>query len=369
MQLIDSLVTGGKERQFVSLLNGLQNETGIFCQAVVMSDRIEYENFHALGIDTVVLRRRARYDPSIFRKLYRTMRGFEPDIVHSWNSMCSIYGAPVAKLLGAKFVDGFVRAAPPHVGFRDKDYIRSRLTRPLTDVTVGNSLAGLAAYRIPDNQAVCICNGFDFTRLERLATVEETRRSLGIETKLVVGMTGAFSEWKDHATFFAMARRILSLRDDVTFLAIGDGPRLSSFKAACRDLDSRRLKLLGRRSDVESIVKIFTVGVLASSFGEGISNAIMEYMALGKPVVATDSGGTREIVEDGASGFLVPSGNAAAMTDCVLRLLNDAALARGMGERGRQIIRDEFSMERMTRRHMELYRDLAAAHGNAVPKE
>jgi glycosyltransferase involved in cell wall biosynthesis len=361
LHVIDSLVGGGKERQFVELLKGLKREPDIDCHAVVMSDVIEYDAFHCLGLPATILPRQGRYDFSIFSRLHAVMRGFRPDIVQSWNSMCSIYAAPLAKLAGAKFVDGFVRAAADNRTLRDPDYFRSRLTLPLTDMVVGNSRAGLAAYAIPARKGLCIYNGFDAARIGELFTPETVRQALRIETPYVVGMVATFSHWKDYDTYFEAAQRLCTQRDDVTFVAIGSGPNFADYQARLPQAQFPRLRLLGRRADVESIVSILSVGVLTSNqdtHGEGISNAIMEYMALGKPAVATDCGGNAELILEGETGYLIANRDIAGLIDRIDRLLGDQALASRMGEAGRRRIADAFSLERMTAAYAALYREL-----------
>jgi glycosyltransferase involved in cell wall biosynthesis len=361
LQIIDSLIGGGKERQFVELLKGLRREPDITCHAVVMSDVIEYKEFHELGVPFTVLPRASRYDFSVFSRLHAAMRSFRPDIVQSWNSMCSIYAAPLAKLAGAKFIDGFVRAAAANRNLRDPDYFRSRFTLPLTDLVVANSRAGLSAYSIPARKAVCIHNGFDPARIGGLTAPETMRQSLGIETPFVIGMVASFSHFKDYETYFAAAEHICTQRDDVTFVAIGAGPHFADYQRRYPEAHYPRIRLLGRRADVESIVNIFSVGVLTSNtdtHGEGISNAIMEYMALGKPAVATDCGGNSELILEGETGYLIGSRDVAGLTDRVSSLLDDPARARGLGEAGRRRISDTFSLERMTANYIALYRNL-----------
>src|SRR5206468_9919906 len=125
---------------------------------------------------------------------------------------------------------------------------------------------------------------------------------------------------------------------------------------------SPRIKFLGKRTDVESIANLFTVGVLATNsrlHGEGISNALMECMALGKPIVATNDGGTPELVLEEQTGFLVPSHDAGVLTDRVLRLLNDRALANQFGIEGRRRVETAFSLDAMCNAYLCLYRRVA----------
>ena len=108
------------------------------------------------------------------------------------------------------------------------------------------------------------------------------------------------------------------------------------------------------------------MGVLVTNsrlHGEGISNAITECMALGKPIVATNDGGTPELVLDGQTGFLVPSHDAGILTDRVLKLLNNAELANHFGMEGRRRIETAFSLDTMANAYLCLYRGLADKRG------
>ena len=354
LHVIDSFQTGGKERQLVELLKGLKSHDGVACEVVTMSKRVDFPEIHSLAPIHVVLRR-SRYDPRVISRLLRIVRERKIDIVHSWNSMCSIYAAPVARLAGAKFVNGYVRAAIPGLNWRDADYFRGKLTVPFSDAVVANSRAGLNAYAVPAGKAVCVYNGFDAARLEGLQSEQQARQSLGIDTRYVVGMVASFSIYKDHDTFFAMARRLIAARDDVTIVTVGGGnnPTLGPELAAAAN--SGRLKLLGRRTDVEDIVNTFTVGVLTSTVGEGFSNVVMEYMALGKPVVATDRGGNSELIVEGETGFLIPERDEPALTDRVTRLLDNPELARECGEAGQARVESMFNLDRMTHAYCDLY--------------
>jgi glycosyltransferase involved in cell wall biosynthesis len=150
----------------------------------------------------------------------------------------------------------------------------------------------------------------------------------------------------------------------VTFLAVGAGETLSQVRDSVPPEHSPRIKFLDRRRDVESIANLFTVGVLVTNsrlHGEGISNAITECMALGKPIVATNDGGTPELVLEGQTGFLVPSHDAGVLTDRVLKLLNNAELANHFGMEGRRRIETAFSLDTMTNAY--LYCGLADKRG------
>jgi glycosyltransferase involved in cell wall biosynthesis len=368
LHVIENLGAGGKERQIVELLGGLFPHRDIKSFVAVMSEAVRYEieSEHAQIIPVV---RKSRRDLRPFKRLYELASDLQIDIIHSWGSMCSIYAAPVAKLCGLGFVNGFVRDAPPHMTLRNKHYFRGKLTIPFSDIVVANSHAGLAAYRIPERKGVCIYNGFNPERVLDLTDEAELRSMLEITTPHIVGMVANFTPNKDYEIFVEMACRVCHLRDDVTFVAVGDGETLWQVRNSVPPEHSSRIKFLGRRGDVESISNLFTVGVLATNsrvHGEGISNAITECMALGKPVVATNDGGTPELVLEGQTGFLVPSHDAGALTDRVLKLLNNVELANHFGMEGRRRIETAFSLDAMTNAYLCLYRRVADKRARAT---
>jgi glycosyltransferase involved in cell wall biosynthesis len=367
LHLTESLGRAGKERQLAELLRGFFPHRDIESFVAVTDEvdgfRYELDREHAQVIQLV---RRGRKDLRLFKSLYELASSLKIDIVHSWSSMHSIYAIPVVKLCGVGFVNGFVRDAPPHMTPWNKNYLWGKLTIPFSDFVVANSRAGLAAYHIPERKGVCIYNGFNPKRVVNLTDVAELRGILGITTPHIVGMVANFTPRKDYPTFVEMACRICRLRDDVTFLAVGGGETLRRVRDSVPPEHSLRIKFLGQREDVERIVNLFTVGVLVTNsrlHGEGISNAITECMALGKPIVATSDGGTPELVLDGQTGFLVPSHDAGVLTDRVLKLLNNAELANRFGMEGRRRIETAFSLDTMTNAYLCLYRRLADKRG------
>ena len=148
------------------------------------------------------------------------------------------------------------------------------------------------------------------------------------------------------------------IRDDVHLLVIGDGPhrdRLMKFRD--QSLIRDKVHFLGQRGDVPRMMPHFDV-LWSTSGYEGQSNSIMEAMAAGVPVVASDVPGTRELVVDGETGYLVPVGERAAFTRHANKLLDDASLARRLGAAGKARMAEHFGVEKMVHRYAELYREL-----------
>lgn len=354
--LTDTLQAGGRERQLVELLHGLEKKNSIESQLVIFSKNIYYSYIENLNIKIHYLERRTKRDPAIFAKFYRIVKNFQPDLIHSWESMCSIYTIPAVRLLDLKVINSIIRNAPSKLPVFKKGWIRSKIIFPFSDVILSNSLAGLRSYNVPQSKACCIYNGFDFSRLKNLHDSNEIRRRFNITTPKVVGMVGRFCDKKDYETFILSALRILKQRNDVTFLTIGDGPTLERCRSMVELKFQDKIKFLGKQANIESLINVFDIGVLAT-YTEGLSNAIMEYMALTKPVVATDGGGTKELVVDRKTGFLVKPSNVEDMVEKIEYLLNNPEIATSMGNAGKERIIREFSLEKMTNSIVQLYQE------------
>jgi glycosyltransferase involved in cell wall biosynthesis len=319
-----------------------------------MSDDIHYDYINKLNIKTYKVVRKYKKDLSVFLKVYKILKKSKPDIIHSWSSMCSVYVAYSAKLLGIKFINNFLRDVPSESNYKNKEWVRAKLTFPFSDIIAANSFAGLKAYNVSENKSWCLHNGFDFKRIEGLADKEEVKNKFGIKTRFVIGMVASFSDKKDYDTFIKSAYLVLEKRTDVTFVAVGDGDNFEKIKENIKEDFKDNIKLLGRQKRVLNIVNIFDIGILAT-YTEGISNSVMEYMALKKPVITTDCGGNRELVENNKTGFLVNAKNPYEIKDKILRLLDDKELQIYFGLNGFNKLEKEFSQEVMGKNFLRLY--------------
>jgi glycosyltransferase involved in cell wall biosynthesis len=343
---IDAFSAGGKERRLVELMKELKRRPDIEFELVVMSKNIQYAEVFDLNITIHYLLRKTKKDVSIFYKIYKLCKNYKPDIVHCWDSMTAVYLAPVSKLLRIKFVNGMVVDAPQKTNVLNRNWFRARLTFPFSNIIIGNSKAGLQAYKAPLRKSICIHNGFNFDRTKGIADPDTIRKELNINTKYVVGMVASFSIYKDYKTYFSAAQLLLKQRNDITFLAIGTDTDSDSCIALAGDQYKDNFRLMGKKTGIESFISMMDICVL-STFTEGISNSILEYMSIGKPVIATEGGGTNEIVENKKTGFLVQVSNPDELAEKIEILLNDESLRKSMGLAGQKRVKEFFSIDRM----------------------
>jgi len=260
-------------------------------------------------------------------------------------------------MLHIKLVNGMVVDSPQRQNIFFQPYLRARLTFPFADIIIGNSNAGLKSYKAPPKKSITIYNGFDFERIRNITPEEIIKKQLNITSKYVVGMVATFSEYKDYPTYYQAAHKVLNKRNDVTFLAIGKDTDSTLSKSFIEGRDFDYFRLIGKQSDIESFINSMDIGVL-STFTEGISNSILEYMAFGKPVIATSGGGTDEIVEDQKTGLLVSTSNPDELAEKIELLLNNPQMRFSMGELGKLRILEHFSIEVMTSKYLKVYKEL-----------
>ena len=175
----------------------------------------------------------------------------------------------------------------------------------------------------------------DDGRAGRLAGAPGAEDSL-LPNGRLVGMISRLDPEKDVATFLRAGVAVIKSFSDVRLVLAGDGVERGALEALAAELGiADRTRFLGDVTWVPRLVSQLTVGVLSPRSNEGLSNTILEYMAGARPVVATDCGGNRELVEHGVNGQVVPAGDHAAMADAVAGLLRDPERAGAMGRAGR----------------------------------
>ncbi|MBK3519747.1 glycosyltransferase [Carboxylicivirga marina] len=355
LHVADNLVMGGRERRLLELIKGLiaqQHDIVL----VLFRDAIHYKEIHDLPVKLIILKKRFRFDALIYFQLFKICKENKPDLIHSWGGVPSVFSGLAAYVCRKKMVNGMI--ANSECKPFTMDWNRSRLSFPFSDVIVSNSRIGLKAYGVSRKRGIVITNGFNTKRLAVEYDNVNTLKELDIHNKqLIVGMVASINWRKDYPTFIRAALRVLEQDTNMCFVIVGDGDDRQAIEQMIPIEQMKYFRFLGNRQDVDRFISVFHMGVLAS-FAEGISNSIMEYMAFGKPVVASDVDGNRELVETNKSAFLVKVGDDETMANKILELFRNDKLASEMGQRGRQIILERLTEEQMTRNYLNLYNKL-----------
>ena len=319
---------------------------------------------HGEGYHVEVIGRRPGVDWGCAWRLARLLRREHVDLVHAHQYTPFFYAA-AARLLVRKPAILFTehgRFFPDNP--RRKRIIANRLLLEQRDRVIGVGHAVRQALIdiecIPAERVGVIHNGIDpslYSSAHGWRTA--TRRNLGVSDDDVVMLQVArLDRMKDHATAIRTLRRVLLRRSDVKLVIAGDGPEFSTIREMVRQdgLESH-VRLLGPRSDVARLLAAADLFLL-TSIAEGVPLAIIEAMAAGLPVVATDVGGVAEVVADGETGLIASPGDDARLAQRLLQLAADPALRRTLGQRGRRRAETFFSEQQMHAAYARLYAEM-----------
>jgi glycosyltransferase involved in cell wall biosynthesis len=357
---MESLHGGGKERRSVELIRYLKEQPEAYeIELVLTEEEIHYDEIYKAGVRIHILKRKGmKYDPGIVFKFLKICRGFNPDLLHAWGKMATFYAIPSRLVYGVPLISSLIADSQRSYGRLSRYALLRSINVTFADVVLANSMAGLKEYSIPETKGRVIYNGVRLSRFNFQETGKGPREELGISTRFLVIMVASFSHFKDYDLFVDVAKQTSAGRKDVTFMAVGDGTDLERIKRRIETEGLTNIVLPGRRKDVERLVAASDIGLLCTK-AEGISNSIIEYMASGKPVIATDiTGGSRELIAEGETGFCTER-DAAGTTALINRLLDDEPLRLSMGSKGRERIRNLFSIDRMGQEFKSLYIQVA----------
>jgi glycosyltransferase involved in cell wall biosynthesis len=314
------------------------------------------------GVPVQVIGKRWKLDPLCYFRLGRHIRAMQPDIVHTWLFAANSYGRQAAFQAGVKHVVAGERCVDPWKSGWQLTIDRALARRTERIVTNSSGVQDFyVSQGLPAKKFVIIPNGIPATKIEattaRAALLEEL--SLPANARLI-GAVGRLWPQKRVKDLIWAADLLKSVRDDTHLLIVGDGPQRSRLERY-RDQNQihDRAHFLGERDDVARLMPHFDVLWLGSEY-EGQSNAILEAMAAGVPVIATDIAGNRDLVVNDETGYLVPVGDRYEFTRRTNWLLDDENLRQRMGAAGRRRIEQDFTVAKMVERHARLYRELVA---------
>ncbi|NLF70979.1 MAG: glycosyltransferase [Candidatus Anammoximicrobium sp.] len=362
LQIIPSLDRCGAEKQLVLLAAGLpRDQFDVHVCALTRGGPLE-QPLREAGIPVTVIGKSWKLDPLAYRRLKRHIARLQPDLVHTWIFAANAYGRLAARAAGVKHILAGERCVDPWKQWHELAIDR-RLAR-FTERIVTNS-SGVRDFYVGQGLAadkfVIIPNGVAPFSPGPPAAREEVLAELALpaDARLILAVNRLWPQKRVKDLIWA-ADLLKIVRPNAHLLIVGDGPqrwRLERFREQVEIQDC--VHLLGQRDDVPRLLPHCDCLWLGSAY-EGQSNAILEAMSAGLPVIATDIAGNRDLVVPEKTGYLVPIGDRAAFARWTKVLLDDPELARRLGEAGRQRVLTEFSVDQMVARHAALYRELAA---------
>lgn len=359
MHVAEDLGVGGLERVVATLCRAVDPsrfESAVLCLREMgpFADELREQGFSV----SLLPNTSGRTDYLSFLKVARFLREREVDVVHSHNTHAFIDGGLGAALSGVRTVvhTDHARSFPDKRRYMVAEHLLSHLAYRVVGVSSHTSENLVRYERISPRKLTVIPNGIDGSHADRPVDVAAKRRDLGIAASgPVIGVGARLMEQKGIEFLLRAMPALLARFPDLTLVVAGEGPLAESLKGLAADLGvADHVRFAGVRLDLAELLHVFDVFVLPSVW-EGLPMVILEALAAGCPVVASDVGGVGTAVEDGVNGALVPPRDPNALAAAVARLLTSPALRARFGEAGRRVFRERFSASAMARRYEALY--------------
>ncbi len=351
---------GGPEWQMLGLATSLPPE--FRCHYLLFHEngrsRSFWDQLHRHGIDATILESNWPHLRATVREVTARLKALKADLLCCHGYKGDIIGYMAARRVGIPVLavaHGWTAANPRA---RVYEYADRRVMRWMDRVVAVSEGQAVKVRRagVPPDRVVVIHNA---VRAERFDVVDPSGRDSLLALfpeppRRIVGAVGRLSPEKGFDQLILAARSIAGEFPDVGFVLIGDGPLRERLQGLIDQGNLQgRFVLAGHRSDVDRLFPHMDA-LAMSSYTEGLPCVLLEAMAAGVPVVATSVGGIPEVIEEGASGFLVPPGDPRALADRLRRLLADPDLCRSLANRGRNRVRDGFTFAAQAERYASL---------------
>jgi glycosyltransferase involved in cell wall biosynthesis len=376
--IIDSFEQGGSERQALQLLRQLHESGRCRVHLACLQDRGSLRaEAESLGIGEILeYPLTSFYDLNFVKQLHRLKRFIKEnkiDVVHTHCFYTNIFGMSGAWLAR---VPARITSKGETDGFRTPMQKRAeRMSFRLAHRVIANCHVvenQLIREGVNPKRIVQHYNGLDLDRMKIPAIIErsEVRARFGLpqDRRLITIVANLHNPVKDHSMFLKAAARVRTEAPEAAFVIAGEGALVQDLRELAANLGiTKDVFFIGRCEDVASLLFASDVGALSSK-AEGFANAILEYMAAGLPVIATDVGGVREAIVEGETGFIVPSGDDEMMAKRILTVLSDPVRAQAMGQLGKSIVEEKFGCEHHLQNTLELYDELlSSVHSKTAP--
>jgi L-malate glycosyltransferase len=367
--IISGDLWAGADIAMFTMVNALRTCPDLSLSAIILNDGKLASRLREIEIPITVIDERKNNFLQIIRKTRQILGKDRIDILHSHRYKENILAGIVKRACGVKALVQTVHGAPePFKAFKKfKANIYSNTNRYFGKryfdkiITVSDDMRNSLSREYGSNRVITVHNAIDIKGIKPSRAPDEIRRELKIDPSApIIGVAARMVPIKGLDIFLKMAKSILEKQDDAIFLMVGDGPLKSALQQSSLAMGiEKNVIFTGFRHDVIDLINIFDILVF-TSFHEGIPMALLEGMALNKPIVATAVGGITEVIENEVSGLLVKSGDEAALANACLSLLDCRELRLRLINAAYQKLLEEYSIDVQRQRVWNLYKSLMA---------
>ena len=367
LQYIETIGPGGAETVLLDIVRNL--ERARFYPRVILhkSDWL-HDQLNRYGIETEIIPSRRSWDLSFLRKFIGYCREHKIDLIHSHlfgaNLYASLAGAILRRPVIATFHNELFLRGQSEKFLSIKSFIIRKFASNMVFVAEYLKNDYLEYGKFPANKMQTIYNGISLNEKDANGIDSALKKELGISDKdILIGHIANFRTPKGHRYLIEAASIVCEKVPDTKFLLVGeegDGSIKNEVDALIRKFGiENNIRILGFRNDVKNILRLIDVFVL-SSVSEGMPLSVIEAMAASKPVVVTNVGGMSEIVIPDKTGFMVAPRDPQALAEKLIALLGNKEKRKEMGQNGKMIAEEKFSLKNMIDNYQKLYEELVA---------
>ena len=360
MLMTDEMEVGGSQRQIVQLALGLKAR-GVTCAVLYfINPSFLVEQLQAAGIETIRVNKTARVDPGFVRRLRQAIRAWAPDVVHCYSFTAELWGAIACRLLPARerpVLISSVRGTYEWYGrnqWRMKRWVSSQSASIISNSREGAEYAARQMHW-PLHHFHVVHNGVSVTEPDA-ARVDLLRQHYLQNTfDTLVLFVGRLVEHKNLPRLLQAFAQVVKQRPRTRLLLAGSGPLHDALAAQIGQLGLQdHALLLGEQSEVPALMEAADLVVLPS-LREGLSNVVLEAMALGRAVLSTPVGGIPQAIDNGRHGVLVEPTDTDALARALLTLIDDPALRERLGRAAQHKVLEQYSPPAMVSAMLKEY--------------
>ena len=352
--IISSLTRGGRERQLSTIVFNTDQEK-YPAKIIYFNDSVNHY-FDEYKLHDFSIKITAKKLWGRLSEMNRLITAEKPDLIYTWGNLESIYILLLNPFHKFKFVNGSIRH-----GIRSKNlshYFRTLILH-LSNFIVANSNAGLKANNLI--RGGVLYNGIDNRFIRRLSKEEKIKKRntlLDIDpTSTLLISVANLVPYKDYETILRALKELREEKYRFSYLILGDGPLRESLEQRIREYDlTNNLSILGTVQNVPEYLQLSDI-FIHSSKGEGCSNAILEAMAAGLPIIASNTGGTPEIV-NGNNGFLFEYGNFTRLKALIKFLFQNPETIEKLGKSSLEQVEKKFTIHNMMKNYYQILDDI-----------
>lgn len=361
MLMTDEMEVGGSQRQIVQLALGLKERGIACCVLYFIKPSFLVEQLEAAGIETIRVNKQSRVDPGFVRNLRRAIAQWAPDVVHCYSFTAELWGAIACRLLPARVrpvLVSSVRGTYEWYGrnqWRMKRWVSSQSASIISNSHEGAEYAARQMHW-PMSHFQVVHNGVSVPEPEavRVTALRDQYRQDGRYDTLLL-FVGRLVEHKNLPRLLEAFADVVRQRPRTRLLLAGSGPLHDGLAEKIRQLGlEAQALLLGEQSEVPALMKAADLVVLPS-LREGLSNVVLEAMALGRAVLSTPVGGIGQAITSGTHGVLVEPTDTGALTAAMLSLIDDPALRERLGRAGQHKVLEKYSPHAMVSAMLKEY--------------